>query len=208
MIRFAFVIGITAIAATLSAGQISATPKIKTPGAAQDVVVAENTAAVENLVWDLKSILKDGRHRTLPIAQLDKNTDKNNLGWVKAYVEAAHDPRLAADFSYVQGASAIMGDKAVAGTLSAAAWKGLVAETLQHSLEYPEPSNEPLKANIQENLEQALLELQRLHAAGAMIAGFDGFMQSGCAAPTLFLLVYLPSEAMVHGIDLKPCSEG
>jgi hypothetical protein len=40
-----------------------------------------------------------------------------------------------------------------------------------------------------------------------VLFGTDGFQQSGCAAPTVYLLVVDTAGKTVDGVELTPCDE-
>lgn len=129
------------------------------------------------------------------------------LDAVKAYIKAkyADDEEIGNEYKYVDNGDALVEDEAVAGTLAADTALKLADEVIGNYYDGYDETNDPdatakaRHAKVKELLETVVKQ------GGTF--GFDGFEQSGCAAPTPWLLIIDKKHKTVYGVDLNPCSE-
>jgi hypothetical protein len=104
-------------------------------------------------------------------------------------------PELLPLFTYRLNASAIETDRKAVGTVRAdAAW-----DVMKRDL------TDSLVADAA-RIEKAKGAFDRLVANGAVF-GYDASQQSGCAAPTDFLLIIHPQAKTVFTIETTPCTK-
>lgn len=122
-----------------------------------------------------------------------------SLDAVKAYIKAKYedDRDIGGDYKFVENGDELVEDEEIAGTFKTETAFQLVDEAIADY--YDDKSSEDRRAKVRELLETI--------AKQGGTFGFDGFEQSGCAAPTPWLLVIDKNHKTVYGIDLNPCSE-
>lgn len=138
-----------------------------------------------------------------------KLTGESGLDVLKSYIKAINDGD---DEGYTYLASADKGfqiDEQVAGIFTD--YTKMKEDILYSVGEYYVDSDGQEDGNggtisVAKIKKDLAANLDALHAAGAVFA-FDGFGQSGCAAPTPFLIVLDVKNKAGYGIDLNPCSE-
>jgi hypothetical protein len=116
---------------------------------------------------------------------------------LKDYVKQANkdDPDSVSGFSYHLNASGIETDTQAVGTISNAdAWS-----TIRHDLSDYLQGSAAGKA-------KAKKAFDALTSQG-VVFGYDGWQESGCAAPTDFLLLIDPHGKTVFTLELTPCDE-
>src|SRR5262249_53302007 len=114
---------------------------------------------------------------------------------LKDYVKESNtsDPSIARDYTYRLNSSGFEQDTKAAGTVSnEVAWRTIAADS---------------KALSAADKAKAKRAFDALSEMGAVF-GYDGFQESGCAAPTDYMLVIDVSGKKVYTIELTPCDEG
>ncbi len=117
---------------------------------------------------------------------------------LRGYVATIYkdDPDTIKAFTYKIGSHVFESDGPIAGTVS----NNFAWNVIENDLNMSDATDS--KANVA----KAKKAFDTLTRAGAVF-GFDGSQQSGCAAPTDFLLVIDPKGKKVYTIELTPCSE-
>jgi hypothetical protein len=117
---------------------------------------------------------------------------------LKGYVKAKYskdDPDALKNYKYKTNSNTFETDTQEAGTVSnSTAWS-----VIENDIDQWEDGVNPAKA-------KAKAAFDDLVQQGAVF-GYDGFEESGCAAPTDFLLVIDPKGKKVYTIELTPCDE-
>jgi hypothetical protein len=112
---------------------------------------------------------------------------------LKGYVKAKYskdDPDALTNYTYKTNSNTFQTDTQECGTIdNSLAWK-VISGDIDNA-----GDKDKAKASFDDLVQQ-----------GAVF-GYDGFEESGCAAPTDFLLVIDPKGKKVYTIELTPCDE-
>jgi hypothetical protein len=114
------------------------------------------------------------------------------------YMDITYEPE---DYEIVENATEFETDVMKAGTVTLEAAHAAVSD----GIEYVDSVAEEEESTPRHQAEAAAA-LDAIVEAGAIL-GFDGWGQSGCAAPTPVLVIIDTEAKFVYGIDLNPCSE-
>ena len=129
------------------------------------------------------------------------------LDAVKAYIRAKYrdDTEIGDAYTFVDKGDTLVEDQTIAGTLETETALKLVDAAIASYYDgYDKTADPDATAKARRAKVRELLEI--IAKQGGTF-GFDGFEQSGCAAPTPWLLVIDRSHETVYGIDLNPCRE-
>jgi hypothetical protein len=154
-------------------------------------VRASSTAKFDAVEQKLFSIFAGGPQRGGDVYSVDSADPIENA--LKGYVAKKYskdDPDALTQYTYKVGSTSWVTDTEEAGTVSnSLAWKVISGDI--------DGAGDKAKAKA---------AFDDLVEQGAVF-GYDGFEESGCAAPTDFLLVIDPKGKKVHTIELTPCDE-
>jgi len=119
---------------------------------------------------------------------------------LKDYVAEAHSDDDPDDFKYLEEGGGFTSDEMTLGLVS----YDVALAQVQGSIEFYFDNWEDVDAEQREKDATELMEKLRDED---VVFGFDGWEQSGCAAPVNVMLVLSPSEKKVWAVELEPCSE-
>jgi hypothetical protein len=157
---------------------------------------ANRAKAISREVFAMKDVLTSGNH---DFARGKPNQSADPIDLVKMFIKHnnSDDPDALKGYKFDSALKDFPSDQQIAGTFASSAVNGMISEAAK------EVEDTFQDGDTSKKVKQHLQNLQGL----GVLFGSDGFQQSGCAAPTIYLLVIDTAGKTVDGVELTPCDE-